>query len=213
MLKGFSVACINYRLSGEAKWPAQIIDVKSAIRSLRANAATYKLYPTKIGVWGASAGGHLATLAATANNVPAWEQGQYLNVSSSVQAVRDDYGPMDMIKWAKDPCCGWFLQPANSFLSQLFASNTPVLNNQAKATTANPIAYIDGDEPPISIWHGDKDILVPLNQSKLLYDSLLAKGDTATYEIVPGMGHGDSKYYTPTVTDGVANMFDTYLRP
>lgn len=210
MKRGWAVACVNYRLSTEAQWPAQIIDVKSAVRFLRANATTYKLYAPKIGMWGGSAGGQLTAMAATSANIAEFDKGQNLTVSSSIQAARDDFGPTDFVKWVQDPCCT-VLQGPFSYLNPLFGG--PVLSNQAKAATASPMTYVNGDEPPISIAHGDADTAVPYNQSQLLYSSLLNAGDTTSLEILPGLKHADAGFYTTTQQDKVSNFFNTYLRP
>lgn len=94
-----TAASINYRLSGEAKWPAQINDVKAAIRFLRANAASYRLNPDRFAVWGSSASGHLAALAGTSGGVAALRDGALGNpgVSDRVQAVIDMYGPVNFL--------------------------------------------------------------------------------------------------------------------
>ena len=95
--KGYAVASINYRLSQHAVFPAQIEDCKAAIRWLRANAAKYHLDPDHIGVWGASAGGHLVALLGTTGGVKELEgQGGNLDQSSRVQCVVDWFGPSDL---------------------------------------------------------------------------------------------------------------------
>src|SRR5712692_6733292 len=91
--KGFVVASVNYRLAPQYVWPAQIEDVKCAIRYLRASAATYGIDPTRIGVWGGSAGGHLVAMLGTAGPSAGYDVGQYLDQSSAVQAVVDEWGP------------------------------------------------------------------------------------------------------------------------
>lgn len=209
--RGFAVACINYRLTNEAQWPAQIIDVKTAVRALRANAAAFKLYPTKIGLWGASAGGHLAAVAATSSGVSDFEKGEFLTTSSKVQIVADDFGPTDFVKWVQTPGLEATLQPADSFVSKLFGG--PVLDNQAKAATANPITYVNAGDAPIAISHGDQDPIVPLSQSQMFYSSLQAAGVTAALNVVPGGTHGGGGFYSSTRLNSYANMFDGWIRP
>ena len=129
--KGYAVAAINYRLSQHAKFPAQIEDCKAAIRWLRANAKTYNLDPDHIGVWGASAGGHLVALLGTSGDVKELE-GKEGNTdqSSRVQAVVDWFGPTDLTKMG-----GSHDQP-NSPEARLFGG--PVQENKEKAATSQP---------------------------------------------------------------------------
>ena len=93
---GYVVASLNYRLAPQYRWPAQIEDVKCAIRFLKAKAGLYNLDPARIGLWGASAGGHLVSLAGLAGPEAGLEgKGGYPEQSSSVQAVVDMFGPTD----------------------------------------------------------------------------------------------------------------------
>ncbi|MCX7825635.1 MAG: alpha/beta hydrolase, partial [Verrucomicrobiae bacterium] len=95
--RGYFTASVEYRLSGEAKWPAQIEDCKHAVRWLRANAAKYNVNPDRIGCWGSSAGGHLCAFLGVSGDKPEFEgKGGYAGVSSRVQAVVDYCGPADM---------------------------------------------------------------------------------------------------------------------
>ena len=98
LLDGYAVASINYRLSPEALFPAQLEDCKAAIRWLRAQAEEFGLDPNRIGVWGASAGGYLAALLGTAGAIRDFEVGENLNYSSRVQAVCDFFGPTDFLQ-------------------------------------------------------------------------------------------------------------------
>lgn len=209
--RGFAIACINYRLTNEAQWPAQIIDVKTAIRALRANAAAFKFYPTKIGVWGASAGGHLAAVAATSAGVSSFEKGEFLTTSSKVQVVADDFGPTDFVQWVQTPGLESTLQPADSFVSRLFGG--PVLDNQTAAITANPMTYVDSTDTPIAISHGDQDPIVPLSQSQIFYNKLIAAKVPAALNVIAGAGHGTDPFYSSTRINSYATMFDGWLRP
>lgn len=208
--RGFAIACINYRLTNEAQWPAQIIDVKTAIRALRANAAAFKLYPTKIGIWGASAGGHLAAVAATSGGVSDFEKGEFITTSSKVQIVADDFGPTDFVQWVQTPGLE-SLQSASSMVGKLFGG--PVLDNQAKAATANPINYVNGGDAPIAVSHGNQDPIVPLSQSQLFYNALQTAGVPSALDVVAGAGHGTDPFYNTTRINNYANMFDGWIRP
>src|SRR5208282_1821342 len=151
--QGSAVSSINYRLSQHATLPAQIEDCKAAIRWLRANAKTYHLDPDRIGVWGASAGGHLVALLGTTGGVKELEGNDgNLDQSSRVQAVVDWFGPTDFRNIGKQ------LESPNSPVSKLLGG--PVSENKEKAEKASPVTYVGKDDPPFLIMHGDKDPLV-----------------------------------------------------
>jgi len=191
---GFALASVNYRLSLDAIFPAQLIDCKSAIRWLRAHAAENGIDPNRIGVWGASAGGHLVALLGTTGDVKEFDQGENLNVSSRVQAVCDWFGPTDLTKIMKTPEDVKNDGP-DSPTSRLLGG--PIAQNIEKAQRANPIRYITKDDPPFLIMHGDSDPLVPLEQSQLLKDALQKAGVIVTLEVVPGGGHGGEAFTQP----------------
>jgi acetyl esterase/lipase len=184
---GFALASLNYRFSQDAIFPAQLIDCKAAIRWLRARASEYGIDPNHIGVWGASAGGHLVALLGTTGDVKEFDRGENLGVSSRVQAVCDWFGPTDftqIITHLDDPKH----DEADSLASRLIGG--PIAQNIEKAQRANPIRYITKNDPPFLIMHGDKDPLVPLQQSQLLADALQKAGVPVTLRVLPGAGHG-----------------------
>ena len=185
--KGYAVASVNYRLSQHAIFPAQIQDCKTAVRWLRRHAGDYGIDPDRFGVWGASAGGHLVALLGTAGDVEHFDVGEYLNVSSRVQAVCDFFGPTDFTKMSSF----WTTMDhdaADSPESRLVGG--PVQQNKAKCRAANPITYASKDDPPFLICHGDKDPLVPHNQSEIFAAALDTAGVEVTFHTVKGGGHG-----------------------
>jgi acetyl esterase/lipase len=191
---GFALASINYRLSQDAIFPAQLIDCKAAIRWLRAHAGENGIDPNRIGVWGASAGGHLVALLGTTGDVKEFDQGENLGVSSRVQAVCDWFGPTDFTKIMQSPEDVKHDSP-NSATSRLLGG--PIAQNLEKAERANPIRYITKDDPPFLIMHGDQDPTVPLEQSQLLTDALQKAGVPVSFRIVPGGGHGGPAFRKP----------------
>ncbi len=207
---GYVVISINYRLSSEAKWPAQIIDVKTAVRAVRANAASIHAWPDKIGIWGASAGGQLATIAAYTSGDPTWDQGDWPGVSSAVAAVQDDFGPTDLGKWTSQQS-GFAYPDPNTMVTPLLGCAASACPD--KAANASPATWVKPGVPPTAIWHGSADITVPPAQSVELRDALTAAGDTVTYTVQPGMAHGDPTFYTAARVTGVGQWFDGYLRP
>ncbi|MEH7490719.1 alpha/beta hydrolase [Neobacillus niacini] len=201
--RGYAMASIEYRLSGEALFPAQIHDVKAAIRWLRSSANEFGLDGDHIGLWGSSAGGHLAALAGTTGEgiLEDLELG-CADFSSDVQAVVDGYGPTDFLQMdayshkeiavSIDPESD-LLQPPrqhedkNSPESQLLGS--PILSVPHLVKKANPITYVTNGLPPFLIIHGLSDTAVAPHQSELLYQALIAKGNEATLCLIEGQGH------------------------
>ncbi len=170
---GFVTASIYYRLSGEAKFPADIEDCKCAIRFLRANAGRYELDPDRIGIAGASSGGHLALLAGMADEDAGLEgSGGWTNVSSRVSAIVSYYGPMDLTAVSAD-----FGARAQAAITKLIGA-TPQVNPSAYRR-ASPITYVSSGKPPILMVHGDHDTLVPFEQSKRMLDACLRAGVNA----------------------------------
>jgi acetyl esterase/lipase len=204
--QGFVVASINYRLSQHATFPAQIQDCKAAVRWLRAHADQYNLDPERFGVWGASAGGHLVALLGTAGGVSDFDVGENLDFSSRVQAVCDFFGPTDFTKMRDFPST-MDHDAADSPESKLIGG--AVQENKEKAQRANPITYATKDDPPFLIVHGDKDPLVPHNQSELLLAALTkAKVETKLYSVKDG-GHGG--FQDPNVPALVTEFFARHL--
>jgi acetyl esterase/lipase len=202
LAKGYAVASTNYRFSQQAPFPAQIYDVKGAVRYLRANAKKYNLNPDAIGVGGASAGGHLVALLGTAGNVKELE-GDVGNkgVSSKVQCVVDIFGPTDLIKLAG-------ATDAENPITKLLGGK--VSEKKDLAIQANPITHIDKDCPPFLILHGDSDKLVLLNQSELLQEALMKAKIPSELIVVKGAGH-DGKVASGENAVKIAAFFDKHL--
>jgi len=203
---GYAAASINYRLSQHAIFPAQIEDCKAAIRFFRANAEKYNIDPNRIGVWGASAGGHLVALLGTAGDVKEFDKGPNLNISSRVQAVCDFFGPTDFTKMSSFKSSMNHDAP-DSPEAQLVGG--PVQENKEACKRANPITYVSKDDPPFLICHGDKDMLVPHNQSVLLNAALKDAGVSVKFHTVKGGGHG---FRDPEIDQMVQEFFDKHLK-
>jgi dipeptidyl aminopeptidase/acylaminoacyl peptidase len=159
----------------------------TAIRWLRAHASENGIDPNHIGVWGASAGGHLVALLGTTGDVRDFDTGENSGVSSRVQAVCDWCGPTD---FTKNPEA----DTPDSPIVRLLGG--PIAKNIEKAQSANPIHYITKDDPPFLIVHGDKDPVVPLEQSQLLADALQKAGVHVKLQVLPGAGHGGPEFQT-----------------
>lgn len=209
--RGYVGATIEYRLSVEACFPSQIQDCKCAIRFLRTQHDRFGVDPERIGAWGESAGGHLAALLGTSGGVASFEgEGGWRGSPSGVQAVCDWYGPTDFLRMDRAGSEIWHDGP-DSPESRLIGA--PIQSNPDLAARANPISYVDGDEPPFLIVHGAKDSIVPLEQSQLLYQALSAAGSEATFKALLDAGHGGQPFEEPSVERLVAEFFAQYLKP
>jgi acetyl esterase/lipase len=203
--KGFAVASINYRLSQHAAFPAQIEDCKAAIRWLRAQAKKDHLDPDHVGVWGASAGGHLVALLGTTGDMKQLEgKDGNLDQSSKVQCVVDWFGPTDfrkVTKGADDP---------KSVLGQLFGG--PPSKEKEKAALASPVAHVHKGCPPFLIMHGDQDKLVPLSASKHLAEALKKANVPVTLVILEGAGHGGPQFANESTRRQIEEFFTQHLK-
>ena len=207
---GYAGASINYRLSQHAVFPAQIEDVKAAVRWLRANAETYRLDPNRFAAWGSSAGGHLVAMLGTAGDVDAFEVGANLEVSSKVQAVVDYFGPTDFLQMdAQSLPDGLVHDAPDSPESQLVGG--PIQEHKDRVASANPITYVSKNDPPFLIINGDQDKLVPYHQSVLLKDALEQAGVPVTLYKVEGGGHGWFK--DPKVPALTKAFLEKHLKP
>jgi len=198
--KGYAVASVNYRLSQDAIFPAQIQDCKAAVRWLRANAGKYGLDTNRFAAWGGSAGGHLVALLGTAGAAKELEgSGGNGDQSSRVQAVVDWYGPTDFLTI-----------PEKSTRTQLLGGLPQ--QNKEKAAKASPVTYASKDCPPFLIMHGDKDNTVPFSQSEELAEVLKKAGAEVTFLTVKDAGHGGPNFLKPETLRLVEDFLDKHLK-
>jgi len=207
--RGYAVASLNYRLSGHAVFPAQIEDCKAAIRWLRAHAKEFGLDPQRFGVWGSSAGGHLVALLGTSGEVKAFDVGAHLDQSSAVQAVCDYYGPTDFFAFVTTK--GYESHAAANAPEAKLLGGT-VEEKRELATQANPITHLTADDPPFLIVHGDRDPVVPLNQSELLFEALKKSGVSVHFHTIEGAAHGGAGFSGPEIETLVADFFAARLQ-
>jgi acetyl esterase/lipase len=203
--KGFAVASINYRLSQHAAFPAQLHDCKAAVRWLRANAKKYNLDSERIGVWGASAGGHLVALLGTTGNMKELE-GKLGNLeqSSKVQCVLDWFGPADFRDLPKER-----RDDPKSVVAALLGG--PPGREKEKAALASPLAHVHKGCPPFLIMHGDEDRSVALSQSKKLAEALEKAGVPVTLVVLEGAGHGGPAFRSEETRRRVEEFFTRHL--
>ena len=214
--RGFAVANVNYRLSGEAAFPAGVQDVKAAIRFVRANAPSWGVDPHRIAVWGDSAGGYLSMMvAATGGRQTMFDDAALGNphVSSQVSAVVSWFGPSDfatMDAQAAQAHCDAAAQShdlPDSPESKWLGAALPTIPE--KVSTASVVRYVQaaGSMPPAWLVHGESDCTVPPGQSQQLLEALKGKGFEATLSYVPGAGHAD-----PKITDQATRPTIEFLR-
>lgn len=199
--RGFALASVEYRLSDEAVFPAQIHDVKAAVRFLRANHERFGLDADRIAGWGDSAGGHLVALLGTSAGEETLE-GDLGNagVDSRIQAVVDWYGPTDFLRMDEQAGaigCGDRATPhssPDSPESQLVGG--VITRRPDRVRAADPVTYAGGEEPPFLIQHGTADCVVPYPQSVLLRDALREAGADVELDLLDGAGHGGPAFST-----------------
>lgn len=203
--QGYLVASINYRLAPQHKFPAQIEDVKCAVRFLRANAETYGLYPFRIGVWGSSAGGHLASLMGVTGPQDGFDgNGGYAGYSSQVQAVANIYGPTEI----RTICTA-------ELADHLFGLTTC---RDSIVGLASPLYYVSSNASPFLFLHGEYDTVVPVQQSLDMHSALEGAGVSSHLIIVTNAEHG----FAPVggrifpsqaeLIDILMTFFDQYLQ-
>lgn len=198
---GYIGVTANYRLSREADFPAQIYDCKAAVRWVRYHARDFGGDPNRIAAIGSSAGGHLAALLGTSGGVFVLEGavGENTNVSSEVQAVVNWFGPTDLTMLS-DNLNAWHLE----VLCELLGGDPT--NQQELTQIASPVTYIDANDPPVLIIHGDADSTVPVEQSRAFNAALLSAGVAVKYIEVPGGGHGRFHGTSPNQAELIQEM-------
>jgi acetyl esterase/lipase len=179
--RGFAVASINYRLAPANPWPAQIIDVRCAVRYLRATAARWNLDPQRFTALGTSAGAQLASLAAlSAGAEPQWDNGLYTGESGGFAAVVDCWGPADLT------APGWGALAA-AIAEPVFRA--AVGSDSQALRDASPVTWVHAGAPPFLIIQGSRDTLVPAQQSAELQARLASAGAVATLIPVANAEH------------------------
>jgi acetyl esterase/lipase len=198
---GYAVAGVAIRSSGQAQFPAQLYDIKGAIRWLRANATAYHLDPDRVAIMGDSSGGWTTAMAAVTGNIPALEGDVGpRGPSSAVQAAVPFYPPTDFLQMdahMPDNCRAFNSafgltdchSDARSPESRLLGCTITAC--PARVAAANPLTYVGNRRiPPFLILHGEQDTIVPYHQSRILYDKLAASGDDVRLISFPKAGHG-----------------------
>jgi acetyl esterase/lipase len=201
---GFAVAWAQYRLSGEARFPAQLDDVKSVVRRLRTHGGSLGIDGSRIGIWGESAGGHLAALTALTGTD---------DDATRVQAAVCWYAPSNLstMQQQAHPLATIDHDADDSPESLLIGA--PVQRSPEAARAASPVTYAHSQAPPMLLIHGDRDLVVPLGQSEELVAALRAAGADVELTVIPGADHCFAGApLTPIIQDTLA-FFIRLLKP
>lgn len=196
--QGFLVVSVNYRLYPAGTFPAMIQDVKCAVRFLRANAVQFNLDPERIGAIGPSAGGHLVSLLGTSDPAAGWDVGEYPEQSSRVQAVIAMAAVTDLTR---------------PFPNADIETMKLIGFGEQNVLQASPVNHVTSDDPPFLLIHGDRDDVVPVEQSQLMYDRLVQANVPAQLVIVQNANHSfvaPGGTTTPSMTE-VGKMIQDFL--
>ncbi|MSR19473.1 MAG: alpha/beta hydrolase [Gemmatimonadetes bacterium] len=197
---GFAVASLDFRQSTDARFPAQVHDIKAAIRFLRAKAGEYGYRTDRIAISGLSSGAHLAALVGVTNGNHELEGtvGGYRDQSSDVQAIVSYYGASNLttILAQSTPFGLGVREPALELLLGALPDATPEL-----AELASPVVHVDAGDPPLLLLHGDQDPQMPINQAHELEGAYEKQGLDVYFDVVHGAAHGGAEFYAPEHRD------------
>jgi acetyl esterase/lipase len=201
--RGYVSATVSYRFAPKHPFPAQIQDVKAAVRFLRANAERYAIDPANVGAIGFSAGAHLSMMLGAMDKEDGYDDvGEHRDQPSKVQAVVSYFGPTDLLQPYPD---------ATKPILQKFLGGT-VDEKRELAKRASPITYVNAGDAPMLLLQGTKDPLVPHDQAVRMADALTKVGVPGRVELLLGAGHGwGGAESQRTVAESFA-FFDQYLK-
>jgi len=216
--RGYAVVSVNYRLSGDAIFPAGLQDIKASIRWIRAHGNTYHLDGDRIAACGGSAGGNYAAMVCLTASVTEFDDPRLGNTEHpcNVQAAVDMFGPTDFLKMDAQLDENGFgpgdhgaaNSPESKYLGAKLA-DVPL-----KVELANPMTYIHDHMPPLLIQHGRLDTMVPVQQSMIFVEKLekYVSPDRFEFDILEGAGHGDPLFETDENMGRVFSFLDRYLK-
>ena len=207
--QGYAVACMDYRLSSDELFPAQVEDCKAAVRWLRANAARYRLDPEHVGAMGVSAGGYLAAILGVTRTTQLFEIGDHLDQSSGVQAVCDFFGPADLVSLYE--CSVSAGTPQADEVVKLLGGDPHIQVIQARKSS--PATHLTGNTPPFLLIHGTNDTVVPPAQSRFLYDLLVKQEIPVHLHLIHEAGHTGPAFVAPDINAMVDDFFARTLKP
>ena len=192
--RGYATASVDFRQSTDARFPAQVHDIKAAIRFLRAQAPKYGYRTNRIAIAGSSSGGHLAALVGVTNGHRELEGtiGTDLQQSSDVHAILDYYGASDLstILAQSTPFGLGVREPA---LDRLLGPSAE--REKALVALASPVTHVDRADPPLLLFHGDRDPQMPINQAHQLQGAYEALGLDVAFDVLHGSAHGGNEFF------------------
>ena len=209
--EGFAMASIDFRLSVEAPFPAQVHDIKAAIRFLRANASRYGYNATRIGIHGRSSGGHLTALVGVTNGHEELEGelGSHLDQSSDVQAVVSYFGASNLTS-ILDQSTPFGVGRRGPALALLLGG--PLEAKMELAKLASPVFHVDSTDPPLLLLHGDQDPQMPINQAHELHGVYKELDLPVHFEVIHGAAHGTEEFFDSKRNALVAAFLKENLR-
>lgn len=214
---GFVVAAVEYRVV-PTKFPALVVDAKSAIRYLREHYKEYGINPKAIGILGDSAGGYLSQMVAMSGGE--YNQGDYLNQSSEVQSAVSLYGISNLLNIGEGYSGEVQKVHASPAVTEALLVNgvafgdfagASIMSDPTKALKASPMGHLEGVKPPLLLMHGDKDTLVSPIQSSQMYEALKKRGQKVEYIVVKGAQHGDITWFQEPIINKVVEWFKQTL--
>jgi acetyl esterase/lipase len=208
---GFAIASLDFSPASKAVFPGQIHEIKAAIRYLRAEAPRHGYDARRVGIMGASSGGHLAAVVGTTNGNKELEGtlGDHDGQSSNVQAIVSYFGASNLTTILKQST-PFGLNIREPALKRLLGA-APT-ENEAIAKLASPVFQVDRTDPPLFMLHGDQDPQMPINQSHELEGVYEKQGLAANLIVVHGAAHGGDAFFAPHNIERVAEFLDSHLR-
>ena len=199
--RGFAVAMVQYRGSEAATFPAQMLDAKAAVRFLKINAHKYGLSSEHVYLMGDSSGGHTVLMAGLTAGISEFEEDIYSDVSSYVRGIIDLYGPTDITKMNDELSSQNHIEPDSP--EGYLIGRLNVLEHPELTEPTVVMNYVDEDRdiPPVLMFHGTNDELVPFGQSCMLYDKLTQCNKEATFYAVDNAHHGGREFWSNQVLD------------
>lgn len=202
---GFVVASVQYRTSNESVFPAQLEDIKAAIRYLKAHSDRFCIDPERFGIMGESAGAHLAAMAALTGDRKEYDKGDYLDYNSKVQAACPWYIPSDFNKF-----------PKMSDVDRMASAESLLLGKNAglhveETMKMCPVSYVTKDAPPFLLLHGTDDHTVPFSQGEAMYEELVKHGVETDLIAIEGADHADLQFFQKEIWDLITEFFQRTL--
>lgn len=212
--RGYAVAVVEYRPSDVRPFPAQIEDTKTVIRFLRKEAAAYHIDPERVAVMGDSSGGHTALMTGITGGTQELDTALYGEYPCTVRAIVDYYGPTDVSKMCERPSTQNHVDPDSP--EGMLIGGLNVLENPDKVAPTVVMNHVPEASqrklPPLLMFHGTKDRLVPFEQSLLLYDKMKQAGQDVTLYRVEGADHGGPAFWAQNVLDLVDEFLKEHLK-